>query len=193
MFRRSSALPRRAALVLASLLAAAVPAAAQDVPSRESAIEIRARFLAELETMRGKFVALAEAIPAEKYSWRPAPGVRSIGEAFMHVASEFYYYVPLAYGAQPSPVIQRGRENFVKFEASSSKADVMKHLPESFAYTKQAIEGLAPAAITGKIRVFGQEGTIIESTLAMSGDLHEHMGQLIAYARSNNVKPPWSK
>lgn len=166
---------------------------AQDVPSRESAIEMRARFVADLDTMYAKFVALAEAFPAEKYSWRPGDGVRSVGEAFMHVASEFYVFTPMAYGVPASPVIARTRDGFQKFESMSTKPDVLKHLKEGFAYTKQQIEGLDAAKLTGKQKLFGGDRTIIETSLIMSGDLHEHMGQLIAYARMNGVKPPWSK
>ncbi len=185
----------RSVLVVAALaLAVNVrPLSAQDVPTRESALEIRKRFLMDLDTLQSKFVALSEAIPAEKYSWRPAPGVRSIGEALMHVASEYYVYTPMSYGATRSPVIPRGPEAFKTFESKSTKADVQKHLKEGFAYMKQQIEGLDPAAITGTKKIFGGDRTIIESSFIMSGDLHEHLGQLIAYARSNGVTPPWSK
>jgi len=185
----------RSALVVAALALAvnARPLSAQDVPTRESALEIRKRFLMDLDTLQSKFVALSEAIPAEKYSWRPAPGVRSIGEALMHVASEYYVYAPMSYGATRSPVIPRGPEAFKTFESKSTKADVQKHLKEGFAYMKQQIEGLDPAAITGTKKIFGGDRTIIESSFIMSGDLHEHLGQLIAYARSNGVTPPWSK
>ena len=176
-----------------ALTATAGAAAAQDVPNRESALEIRAKFVTDLDTLQSKFLALAEAIPANKYAWRPAPGVRSIGEAFMHVASEYYVYTPMSYGAAPSPVIARGREALQKFEAQSTKADVMKHLKEGFAYTKQTVEGLDAPAITGTKKIFGGDRTIIESSFIMSGDLHEHLGQLIAYARVNGIKPPWSK
>jgi hypothetical protein len=58
---------------------------------------------------------------------------------------------------------------------------------------KQAVEGLDPAAITGTQKLFGRDATILETSLVMSGDLHEHLGQLIAYARMNGVKPPWSR
>ena len=181
--------------VLAGLAILAAPglASAQDVPSRESAVEMRKQFMADLDTMYSKFTALAEAIPAEKYSWRPAEGVRSIGEAFQHVSSEFYVFTPMSYGATASPAVTRSREGFQKFEAMSTKPDVLKHLKESFAYTKQAIMGLDDAAITGQRKLFGQDMTIMHTSLIMSGDLHEHLGQLIAYARMNGVKPPWSK
>lgn len=184
----------RAGLVVATLsLSSAGIAAAQAVPNRESALEIRKRYVMDLDTLHSKFVALSEAIPAEKYSWRPAPGVRSIGEAFMHVASEYYVYAPLGYGATRSPVIARGQEAFKAFEAKSTKADVSKHLKEGFVYMKQQIEGLDPAAITGTQKIFGGDRTIVETSFVMSGDLHEHLGQLIAYARMNGIAPPWSK
>ena len=180
-------------LVAAVTVASAAVVGAQGVPNRESAVEIRKRFLIDLDTLHSKFVALSEAIPAEKYAWRPSPGVRSIGEAFMHVASEYYVYTPMSYGATRSPLIPRGPDAFKTFESKSTKADVQKHLKEGFAYMKQQIEGLDPAAITGTQKIFNSDRTIIESSFIMSGDLHEHLGQLIAYARSNGVAPPWSK
>jgi hypothetical protein len=179
--------------LVAATFAFATPLLAQDVPNRETALEIRKWFLTDLDTLHRKIVALAEAIPAEKYAWRPATGVRSVGEAFMHVASEYYVFTPMAYGAARSPVIVRGPEGMQKFEAMSTKPEVLKHLNEGFAYMKQQLNGLDAAAITGKKTLFGGDRTIIETSFVMSGDLHEHLGQLIAYARANGVKPPWSK
>lgn len=178
----------------AVVLLSAAPLAAQDaVPNREAATEMRAQFLADLDSMYVKFTALAQAIPAEKYTWRPATGVRSIGEAFMHVASEFYVYTPMAYGAPPSPVVGRGQAAFQKFESMSSKDEVLKYLKEGFDYTKQQLSGRDIASLTGKQKLFGQDLTILQTSLIMSADLHEHLGQLIAYARMNGIKPPWSK
>ena len=182
--------------VLAAVLASAVHARvaqAQDLPNRETAIAIRTQFVEDLDSLQSKFLALANAFPADKYAWRPGAGVRSVGEVFMHVASEYYVFAPMAFGAARSPVIPRGQDSFRNFEAKSTKDDVMKHLKEGFAYTKQQIEGLDPAAITGKQKLFGGDRTIIETSFAMTDDLHEHLGQLIAYARMNQVVPPWSK
>jgi len=176
-----------------ALASAASTAAAQDMPNRETALEIRKQFMTDMDSLQSKFLALANAFPPDKYAWRPGPGVRSVGEVFMHVASEYYVYAPMAYGAPRSPVIARGEEAFKTFESKSTKADVMKHLKEGFAYTKQQINGLDAAAITGKHKLFGADRTILETSFAMTDDLHEHLGQLIAYARSNGVVPPWSK
>ena len=186
----------RRALLIASVVAvptAVRPAAAQDVPNREAALEIRKRFVMDLDTLQSKFLALSDAFPADKYAWRPGPGVRSVGEVFMHVASEYYVYAPMAYGGARSPVIPRGPDSFKTFESKSTKADVQKHLKEGFAYAKQTIEGLDPASITGTKKIFGGDHTIIETSFVMTDDLHEHLGQLIGYARVNGVVPPWSK
>ena len=187
---------RIAPIAAAALMLLALPhraLRAQEVPNRESAIEVRKQFLADLDTLQSKFLALAEAFPASKYSWRPAQGVRSVGEAFMHVASEFYVYAPMAYGASRSPVIPRGQDSFKKFESASTKEDVLKHLKEGFAYTKQSIGGIDEGQLAGSRKLFGGDHNIIETSFAMTDDLHEHLGQLIAYARMNGVTPPWSK
>jgi hypothetical protein len=187
---------RIAPIAAAALMLLALPHRAlhaQEVPNRESAIEVRKQFLADLDTLQSKFLALAEAFPASKYSWRPAQGVRSVGEAFMHVASEFYVYAPMAYGASRSPVIPRGQDSFKKFESASTKEDVLKHLKEGFAYTKQSIGGIDEGQLAGSRKLFGGDHNIIETSFAMTDDLHEHLGQLIAYARMNGVTPPWSK
>jgi hypothetical protein len=187
---RRSVLFVAAAIVCASASRVAV---AQGVPNRESAVEVRKWFLTDLDTLQSKFLALAEAFPADKYSWRPATGVRSVGEAFMHVASEYYVYTPMAYGAARSPVVQQGQAGMEKFEKMSSKAEVQQHLKAGFAYMKQQLSALDEASLAGTKKLFGGDHTIIETSFIMSGDLHEHLGQLIAYARVNGVKPPWSK
>src|SRR5687768_16682674 len=123
-FHRSLIVLRRSAYATAialSCVSVASGAHAQSAPTRESAIEMRARFLTDLDSLQNRFLALAEAIPAEKYSWRPAPGVRSIGEVFMHVASEYYVYAPLGYGATRSPVIPRGPEAFKTFRSEERR------------------------------------------------------------------------
>ena len=193
---RHTAAARIASIATAALMLLVVPhraLRAQEVPNRESAAEVRKQFLADLDTLQSKFLALAEAFPANKYAWRPAQGVRSVGEAFMHVASEFYVYAPLAYGAARSPVIPRGQDSFKKFESMSTKDDVVKHLKEGFAYAKQSISAIDESQLTRSRKLFGGDHNIVETSFAMTDDLHEHLGQLIAYARMNGVTPPWSK
>lgn len=181
------------AAIALSLLGSAQIGRAQDVPNREAALEVRKQYLADLDTLQSKFLALSEAFPADKYAWRPGEGVRSVGEVFNHVAAEFYVWGPMAYGAARSGVIQQGREGMEKFEKASSKAEAQQNLKNGFAYLKQQLSSMDATQITGTKKLFGSDRTIIETSFIMSGDLHEHLGQLIAYARLNGVKPPWTK
>ena len=178
--------------VVIGLAAFAAPLAAQAAPNREAAIEYRKQFLNDLDTLESKVVALANAVPAEKYSWRPSEGVRSFGEVFMHIASEHYVYTPMSFGAARSPVLPRGPDVMKKFEANSSKDSVLKYLNDGFAYTKASVMAVPADSLVGLRKLFGRNFTVIETGTGMTADLHEHLGQLIAYARMNGIKPPWS-
>ena len=96
--RRTGALLVPLALALAF---APATARSQDVLDAKSAVHVRDVYLADLDTLHARIVALAIAIPEDKYSWRPAAGVRSLSEVLMHVAHEWYYYVPIAVGGSP--------------------------------------------------------------------------------------------
>ena len=195
-FHDDTIVMRYSLAVIVALAATSGVALAQDVPNRADAVEVRKQFVNDLDTLYTKFTALANAFPAEKYSWRPSPGVRSVGEVFMHVASEFYVWSPISFGAKASPVIGGTGDAVMKqFEAKSTKADVLKALKDGFAYTQSSINGLDPNALVGTRKLYNGQftGTIIEASYGMDGDLHEHLGQLIAYARMNGIAPPWSK
>ena len=174
--------------------AAVVPAHranGQNVLDAKTAAVIRDEYMADLDTVHAKIMALANAIPEEKYSWRPAPGVRSVSEALMHVATEWYYYVPGSVGGKPPADFGAPRETMPKKEKITAKSDVIAELNRSWAYSKVQLSGADPSALTGTYKPWGT--TLPRAAFGMSGDLHEHLGQLISYARSVGVKPPWSK
>ena len=178
-----------------TLLAAPLPrtARAQDAVSAATVTEVRKQFLVDLDTLQSKVLALANAFPEEKYAWRPVAGVRSVSEVLMHVASEYYVFSPQAYNATVSPRIGRGQEAFQKFEKITGKANVVAELKESFDYMKKSVGAVDAASLAGTPKIFGGPRTIVSSSNIMIADLHEHLGQLIAYARMNGVTPPWSK
>jgi DinB superfamily len=174
-----------------SMLMLAAPARAQDVISKESAAELKASFVRDLDTLRGKFIGLAEAFPQDKYTWRPMDGVRSVSEVLMLAAMEGYSFVPNSFGAKPADL--GSREDAAKLRTLTDKAQVIEHLNKGFAHAKQQLEALDAATLTGKRKVMGQDMSASQTALAIGGDLHEHLGQLIAYARMNHIVPPWSK
>ena len=169
--------------------APASPASAQDVMSRDAAAAVKAAFLADLDGMRAKFVGLAQAFPADKYTWRPMEGVRSVSEVLMLLATEGQTFAPNGFGAKPG----LSREEGQKLSAITDKAQVIEHLNKGFDYAKQAIEAVDPATLTGRRAMFGRERSVAEIAQLVGGDMHEHLGQLIAYARMNRIVPPWSK
>jgi len=166
-------------------------ARAQDIFDAKTAGYIRDSYLADLDTLHARFMALANAIPAEKYSWRPTPAVRTISEAFMHVAGEWYYFMPLAFAGKPPADFGAPREKLPALEKIATKADVIAELEKSWVHGRKELVSADVSKLTAKYKPFGV--AIDEAALAMADDLHEHLGQLIVYARSVGVKPPWSK
>ena len=131
----------RASIVAAlGLLLASAPAQAQDL-NEDSAAAMKAAFMADIEVMREKFLGLAEAFPAETYTWRPMEGVRSVSEVLMLIASEGYGFVPMAVGA-PTAL---SREESQGLPAITDKAEVIDHLTRGFDYAREQLEALDPA------------------------------------------------
>ena len=182
-----------AAFALASLALVSVPATAraQDVMPKDSAAAVKASFVADLETLRGKFVGLAEAFPQDKYAWRPMEGVRSVSEVLMLAAMEGYSFIPNSFGAKAADL--GSREEMGKLRTLADKTQVIDHLNKGFAHAKKELEALDAATLTGKRKVMGRDLAVTDIALAIGGDLHEHLGQMIAYARMNHIVPPWSK
>jgi hypothetical protein len=185
--------PTFATLLLTSLAFASVasPARGQEVMPKESAAVVKASFLADLETLRGKFAGLAQAFPQDKYAWRPMEGVRSVAEVLMLAAFEGYSFIPTSFGAKAADL--GSREEAAKLRTLSDKAQVIDHLNKGFAHAKKELEALDAATLTGKRKVMGRDLAVADIALGIGGDLHEHLGQLIAYARMNQIVPPWSK
>jgi uncharacterized damage-inducible protein DinB len=155
-----------------------------------------ADLMKDVSDLEGKLVSLAKAVPADKYGWRPAAGVRSIGEVVMHVASD-NYFIPAAAGT-PAPAATGIKPDDYKsvtaFEARKVGAEAaVKELQESFAFLRKTMLSASEASLSAKQKMFGQEFTGQQIWILATTHLHEHLGQMIAYARSNGVVPPWSK
>jgi hypothetical protein len=181
-----------ATLLFAALVClAAPPARAQDAVSKDTAAAVKASFLNDLETLRGKFVGLAEAFPQDKYTWRPMEGVRSVSEVLMLAAFEGYSFIPSSFGGKNADL--GSREEAAKLRTLTDKAQVIEHLNKGFAHAKKELEALDAATLTAKRKVMGRDLAVTDIALGIGGDLHEHLGQMIAYARMNHIAPPWSK
>lgn len=147
---------------------------------------VRGDILAWIEDAEKKVIGLAEAIPQEKYGWRPAEGVRSIGEVFVHVAAG-NLGIPRMIGIDPPMKMEQGMEKKV-----TEKAEIVELLKKSYAHIKDAIGKISDADLDKATKMFGRESTYRNVLMLLVAHNHEHLGQSIAYARSNGVTPPWS-
>jgi hypothetical protein len=150
----------------------------------------------DVSEVQTKIVGLAKAMPAETYSWRPSDGVRSTGEVFAHVAAD-NYFLPAAMGVTPPSETGINGKDFksaAAFEKRTMTRDqIIGELDKSFAFLKASMGGMADTQLNAPLEVFGQKMTGRSLWITTATHLHEHLGQLIAYARSNKVTPPWSK
>lgn len=141
----------------------------------------------EWRHVSNQLVALAEATPANKFAWRPAPGVRSTSEVCMHIAIANFWL--LSEMGQPMPPdLKEDAEKTV-----TSKAQVIAWLKRSLEAVKKAHAAETPADLSRKIKVDGRDSTVDAMYLRIIIHANEHMGQLVAYARMTGVVPPWSQ
>ena len=146
---------------------------------------IKAEFKTMLTDAEQKILELAEVTPSGKYSWSPK-GARKTSELYMHVAAA-NYLLPQIFGT-PAPA----GVDFMKFEDTiKEKEQVVKTLRESFAAAHAAIEGTQD--LDTMVDLFGRQVTKRYAMLLLVSHAHEHLGQAIAYSRSNGIAPPWSE
>ena len=174
--------------VLAALIAIAVSAHAAEQPKAapKAPATFGAEFLANLADVESKLVKLAEAIPADKYTWRPAPEVRSISEVFMHVAGSNYFLVTFLGVTPPESMPDN-------IESITEKQRVVAELKGSFEHLRKAAVATKESQLEKPVSMFGNATTERGVLVTVLSHLHEHLGQSIAYARMNGVKPPWSE
>ncbi len=134
-----------------------------------------------------QLIALAEAIPAEKYSWRPAPGVRSTGEVFMHIAGTNFYFLSRMGHKVPADF-----ESVDVEKVATQKTKVIDWLQRSLDAVRDAHATVTAAELKKTEKFLGHDATYEGFYLRMLIHANEHMGQLVAYARMNGVVPPWS-
>lgn len=173
-------------------LVLATPAAAQNA----APAGLLGDLLSDIGQVEEKFFSLAEALPDHAWTWRPGDGVRSTTEVFQHIAADNWLLAGLAGHTPPSftgidpasyPTVQAYESR------SAPRAEVVDHLRQSFDFLKDAIAATRADQLDAKVDLFGNEATMRSLWVLTTTHLHEHLGQLIAYARVNGVVPPWSR
>jgi DinB family protein len=145
----------------------------------------------DYRTMGEKFVALAGAFSEEQYDWRPMEGVRSVRDVLALAIGEFYLFPRLWGTAAPEGIPGGFGEAMAQFQALT-KAEMIDELTKSSAHFIASLESLSHEDQMSEASFFGTAVTVAGAISRASGDMHEHLGQSIAYARTNHVVPPWS-
>lgn len=178
-------------LCLLALTLAALRVTAQVNPYKDGTPGVkgyRSEVLAEVMVQEDKFSRLAEAIPPDKYTWRPAPDVRSFAEVFMHVAAANFNLYKLVGTPPPAGFSAKDFE-----KSTTDKANVIATLKDSFAHAKKAISAMSDADLEKTLDWFGGKNTERGVLLFVVRHAAEHLGQSIAYARFAGVTPPWTE
>jgi uncharacterized damage-inducible protein DinB len=149
--------------------------------------DLKAQAALDLEDLHKKFASLAEAIPQDKYTWRPADGVRSVSELFLHVSAAGFNF-PTMKGNPPEPgFVAKGFE-----KSTTDKAKVIEWLNKSFAYSIASVQTMSNAEFANLLPKLGPEANEGDVVYLMVVHAHEHLGQAISYSRSVGVVPPWT-
>ncbi|WP_321828122.1 DinB family protein [Maribacter dokdonensis] len=132
-------------------------------------------------------VQLAEAFPEEKYDWRPAEGISSVGEALLHVAGANYFLASKLGFTPPEDV------DIMKLSKITGKENIIAALKKSNEFVLKNITKVEDGTLDEEVDFGFMKSNKLGGLLAIMEHNGEHKGQLIAYARTNGVVPPWSK
>ena len=176
-------------LVLLSALAMAEPATPADEPADHTApsYDMKAQALLDLERVQKKFVDLANAVPADKLTWRPSADSRSFAEVLLHVAGERYGILNLMGAELPAGLDRKGFE-----KSTTDRARIIEELNKSWEFAQKTIQGMTNADFAKLLPKLGPQANAGDVVYILVADAHEHLGQSVAYARENGIVPPWT-
>jgi uncharacterized damage-inducible protein DinB len=176
-----------ACILNASGAATCAQSSSNSTDSTVPSYDMKAQALLDLQAVNKKCVELAEALPSDKLTWRPSADTRSFAEVLLHVAGERYAILGMM-GAQP-PAGFKARE----FEKSTTeKSVIVEDLNQSWDFANKTINGMSNADFAKLLPKLGPQANEGDVVYILVSDAHEHLGQLIAYARQNGIVPPWT-
>jgi len=175
------------ALLASTGIAKANPRPAQGEDKTPPSYDMKAQALLDIDQLHKKFADLAGAVPADKFNWRPAEGVRSIGEVYLHISQANYGFMDLL-GAN-SPVNFKTKD----FEKSiTDKTKIIEQINQSFDFVKATVSKMTNADFAKAKKELGPDANEGDVIYLLVTHAHEHLGQSIAYARQNGIIPPWT-
>ncbi len=148
--------------------------------------------LTDFEAMRDKFLALAEAFPEDTWDWTPMDDVRSVRDVMALIVAEGYLF-PVLWGVEAPEGVEEAFGAEMERVGAMSRADVIREIERAFEHLVTSTRDLTLAQQVSEGSWFGQPISVVGAIARASGDMHEHLGQAIAYAPTNHIVPPWSR
>ncbi len=179
--------------VAVGLTAGAVHISAQNSDTAASgdhsapSYDMKAQALLDLEAVQKKFVDLADVLPSDKLTWRPSPDSRSFAEVFLHVAGERYGILGVMGAAPPE-----GFDGKTFEKSTTDRVRIIAELNKSWEFAQKAINGMSNADFAKPLPRLGPQANAGDVVYILVADAHEHLGQVVAYARVNGIVPPWT-
>lgn len=172
-------------LAVMALVAMSAPRAAR---CDDAVPGVRGEIIANLMSAAKEVEELASAVPDKKYDWRPSKGVRSVGEVYLHICQGNYLIGMFTGAATPMSKEEVGGMDKMK----ADKAKITQMLKDSYAYATKVIADTPDADLESQVDFFGTKMSKRAFFMVLASHSHEHLGQSIAYARTNDIVPPWT-
>ena len=174
----------RLAVLTVSLTGLALPGTVR----AQMTLKVRDELARQFDASMGKMIALANAMPAETFTWSPGEGVMEVGHVYMHIAHYNYLYPSQNLGkALPEGL------DLDAMEAVRAKDQVLQALEESRDWARESMASLNAADLEKDTQLYGRTVQQWAVLVQLVAHMNEHVGQSIAYARMNGVVPPWSR
>jgi uncharacterized damage-inducible protein DinB len=168
-------------------MAAQNPSAAVSPDRTAPSYDMKGQSLVDLDAVQKKFVDLANVIPANKFTWRPSADSRSFAEVLLHVAGERYGILGLMGAAPPE-----GFDGKTFEKSTTDKAQIVAELNKSWEFAQKTINEMSNADFAKLLPKLGPQANAGDVVYILVADAHEHLGQVVAYARENGIVPPWT-
>lgn len=135
-----------------------------------------------------RVLQLAEAMPADLYDWRPMEGVSSVEEVYTHIARYNYYYLENNLGISAPEDVEVD-----DIESIAGKEAVVDILKRSIQHVQESVGQMPDSKLSEETQLYGQTVNGQAVLMQLVTHMSEHVGQSIAYARMNEIVPPWSR
>ncbi len=171
----------------ATRTSAQAPASSQPEDKTAPSYDMKAQAMLDLDIQNKKVISLVEVLPQDKFNWRPSTDARSFAEVFLHIAGERYQILALGGATTPAGFDPKTYE-----KSATDKAKIIEELKKTGDFTQATIGAMTNADFAKLLPKLGPQANAGDVVYILVADCHEHMGQLVAYARENAIVPPWT-